>query len=493
MNKILISALTGVCLALTVCSARAQVLNEGIHINNTGTHIEDENLRIDLEIEATGLHLQCDGQLIVELAIENDERRLVLPVVVYSGTLRYRYERRRGTLSDGYHVAPYHIYKGVRKNRSYQLRYQLTVPYYDWMKHAAITCRQYVHSCAGNRQTTNTILLADLTPTPVPAEPEEWAPNAQLFRHLVSFLVPEVEEVKTRASMLELRIGFPVNVTEVRPDFNNNRHELQRADSLVQGLQNNELIHINGVHIRGYASPEGKYAVNEKLARGRSEGFKQYLIQNYPANTYIRNAYTSWVPEDWEGFGRLVEADDYIQNRAEVLAIVNNRQIAPDTKDRLLQNIVWWSNNYKIILKEMYPKLRRIELKVDYTIAKIEDSKARELLYTHPHLLSLDEIYRVARYYEPGSRQYREVYEIAARQYPNDAITNNNAAAALLQEGNATAALPYLQKIGEHPSALINYGAYYYINGDKEKAEEYFNKAKEAGMEQAVHNLNSIK
>jgi len=84
------------------------------------------------------------------------------------------------------------------------------------------------------------------------------------------------------------------------------------------------------------------------------------------------------------------------------------------------------------------------------------------------------------------------VYEIAARQYPNDVIANTNAAAALLQEGNTEGALPYLEKTQSHDASLINYGAYHYIMGDLEQAVEYFTKAKAAGVAQAEHNLKLV-
>jgi len=453
--------------------------------------MDNQTLDVSFTLDASGLDVGCNGQVKLEFVIEADEFQVILPEVIYSGTERYRYDQRRYALFGYYHTEPYHTYKGVNRKQAYALDYYVSVPYQSWMEHASITCNEYVHDCTGTYQVSDSLLVADLNPAPVYVEPEVWAPDKTLFAELVSFLVPDVEEVKNRASMLSLHIGFPVNVTEVRPDFNNNSHELMRADSLVQSLQSNDIIDINSVSICGYASPEGRYDVNDRLAMGRSRNFKEYLVGKYPDNTYIRNAFISWIAEDWEGFGKMVEQSD-IPAKQEVLAIVNDAAVAPDTKDKMLQNLIWWSNNYKIILKEMYPKLRRIELRVDYTVRKLNDNEARELLYTHPDLLSLDEIYRVARYYEPGSRQYREVYEIAARQHPDDVVANSNAAAALLQENNPEAALSYLEKIKGQDASLVNYGAYWYIKGDLEKASAYFNQAKEAGIEQGTWNLRLI-
>ncbi len=486
MKKILYTLLL-LCLCV---NTKAQQADKGISVRNFTTNLTGETLDIDFDLIARGLRIKSCGQLVLEFAVENSDRRLVMPAVVYSGRQRYHYEQRRALLSDGYHAEPYHIYKKVRKNKAYKLDYHLSVPYYSWMEHAGITFREYTHDCSGDRVSGRGVLLFDLNPAPVYVEPEIWKPDPSLLPNLVSFLVPEVEEVKARASMISLNIGFPVNVTEVRPSFGNNAYELSRADSLIIALeQRSELLDIRGVSICGYASPEGAYAVNEKLARGRSESFKQYLVNNYHNNPYIRNAQTSWVAEDWEGVGRLVEANNTITQKQDVLAIIYDNTIAPDRKDVMLQLVQWWSYNYKIILKDIYPKLRRIVLRVDYTVHKLDDSKARELLYTNPDMLSLDEIYRVARYYEPGSRQYREVYEIAAKQYPNDVIANNNAAAALLQEGNAAEALPYLEKTKGSNISLINYGAYWYLMEDLDKAIEYFNRAKAAGIAQGEHNL----
>ena len=491
---------------LVAClTVAAQETWKGLSVERFRTEITGETLDIDFNLKASGLDVDCDGQLIVEFAVESDYQRLILPVVVYSGTTRYHYERRREALSVDYHTQPYHIYKiykGVKKNQTYELAYKLSVPYQGWMEHAGITYRKYVHDCSGDNLSESGVLATNLNPAPVVVEPvyvepvyverEIWRPNPALFAHLVGFLTPEVEEVKARASMLELRIGFPVNVTDIRPEFGNNFYELFRADSLVRMLQSNDLIDIRGVLVRGYASPEGSYDANERLARGRSEGFKRYLVGNYPANQYIRNAHTSWVAEDWEGLERLVEAHYGISRKQDVLAIIRNRVLSPDDKDQRLKGIQMWSDNYGILLRELYPQLRRIELTVDYTIRNLTDAQAREQLYTNPSMLSLDEMLRVARFYEPGSNQYREVYEIAARQFPNNVVANNNAAAALLQEGNARAALPYLEKTRGEGMSLLNYGAYWYIMGDLDRATEYFTRAKEAGIRQAEHNLRLV-
>ena len=118
MSKITISALMLACLVMNLHAAKAQGTGEGISINNLKTAVTSEMLDISFIVEASGLDLNGNGQLKLEFAVENDDRRLILPSVVYAGKLRYRYERRREELSGAYHVEPYKVYRGVKENET---------------------------------------------------------------------------------------------------------------------------------------------------------------------------------------------------------------------------------------------------------------------------------------------------------------------------------------------------------------------------------------
>lgn len=102
-------------------------------------------------------------------------------------------------------------------------------------------------------------------------------------------------------------------------------------------------------------------------------------------------------------------------------------------------------------------------------------------------------MYRAAASFDPGSPDYLKIYETAVREYPDDRIANNNAAAALLAEGETGKAKAYLEKGEENdPAAYLNLGTYYYIEGDLSKAEHYFRLAQQAGVQQAEQNLRLL-
>ena len=59
----------------------------------------------------------------------------------------------------------------------------------------------------------------------------------------------------------------------------------------------------------------------------------------------------------------------------------------------------------------------------------------------------------VAQTYEPGSKDFNDVMRTAVRVFPNNPTANLNAAIALLNEGKADAAKPYLDKAGTSKAA----------------------------------------
>ena len=72
----------------------------------------------------------------------------------------------------------------------------------------------------------------------------------------------------------------------------------------------------------------------------------------------------------------------------------------------------------------------------------------------------------MARYYRPGTEQYREVYEIAAFHFPDDVVANVNAASAVMLTGDLTSAWDYLRKVEADPRAWNNLGVLTLMEGD---------------------------
>lgn len=366
----------------------------GLAITNRQSRLSVDDLVIDLDITAQGLPVRCNGRMVVELAVETPAQRFLLPTVVYSGGIRAIYEERRRALFDGYSPEPYHTYDRMRKREVYELNYKLDIPSQAWMEGAALTWRKYEHDCSGDRLVEQGVVIerlngvarpvyvAELPPQEIVAEPApeiviEPAPEPVVelpepdVTPIVIEAVPEeiLRNENIRTAVLSLPIMYPVDDSEVLPWYGDNRTQLARIDSLFSALLDREHNHaqIEWIDICGYASPEGGYAHNKRLARDRSEGFKRYLcMQDYPCEEAMDKASVNYVAEDWQGLERLVEQGYIIQKEA-ALAIIRNQRMPYDRREEALKRIEPWSYVYRVLLEEMFPRLRRIELTIYYT------------------------------------------------------------------------------------------------------------------------------
>ena len=144
------------------------------------------------------------------------------------------------------------------------------------------------------------------------------------------------------------------------------------------------------------------------------------------------------------------------------------------------------------MLQHIYPSLRHSDYTIAYTVRAFDVQEAKRLLYTRPQLLSLDEMFRIAATYEIGSLEFKEVFDIAVRLFPDDETANLNAALIAVSEQNFPRAERYLEKAGDTPEAIHAHGVFYMMTGQYEKAEEFLVRAKEAGITQANENLKQL-
>ena len=101
-------------------------------------------------------------------------------------------------------------------------------------------------------------------------------------------------------------------------------------------------------------------------------------------------------------------------------------------------------------------------------------------------------MYRVAGMYQPGTKEYKEVYEIAANTYPEDVTANINAASANIISGDFKKAASYMDKVKDDSRAFNNLGVLAWLSGNTEAAKEWFQKAASVEPEKANANLEKM-
>jgi tetratricopeptide (TPR) repeat protein len=147
---------------------------------------------------------------------------------------------------------------------------------------------------------------------------------------------------------------------------------------------------------------------------------------------------------------------------------------------------------YRTLLENYYPPLRRTDYTIAYNVRAFSVEEAKEVIRTNPKLLSLNEMYLVAQTYPENSKEFKEVFDIATRLYPNEPIAILNSAAADIEGGNHQAAIDRLNRIENDPRSWNNLGVGHARMSNPAKAKEYFEKAAARGDADAKANLEEL-
>lgn len=132
-------------------------------------------------------------------------------------------------------------------------------------------------------------------------------------------------------------LDFPVNRTGIYPDYRKNPRELAAIRATIDSVRQNPYASIAEVSIKGYASPEGSYANNERLAKGRAEALLNYIRSLYDFGDARMTV--DYEPEDWKGLERAVAEGDLADKEA-LLAIIRDPAITdPDRRDARLKTV----------------------------------------------------------------------------------------------------------------------------------------------------------
>ena len=320
-------------------------------------------------------------------------------------------------------------------------------------------------------------------------EGQPWeAPTFDPTEEIV-FEVPTANVVKERAASGRANVEFPVNQTVLLPDFRNNADELAKVAKTIDSVKNDPDITITAIYLKGFASPEGSYANNTRLAEGRTEALRQWIQQRYqlPSNLL----HTSYEPEDWEGLVAALEADPDFPNREGLLEIINDPRYEPDARDYKMR--ITYPDAYKRMLNEIYPSLRHTDYRVEYIIRSYSTAEeVMTVIEQDPTKLTAAEYFLAAQSLDPESERYEELIMMAAKYDPSSEAANLNAASISLKHGDLPAADSYLAHAGKSPAAEYTRGLLAVEADDLRAAEQHLRNALNQGYEPAGAVLEKV-
>ena len=430
----------GFLLAFAGTAQAQEGLKGRITVNDVSLSVAGDSLRVQMDMDFSALHLPANRSVSLLPSLRMDTAIVRLPGVDVMGRRQYiQWQRNTGRSAMTQVIRRYN-------GTTQHLHYQTAVPIAERPGLVQVYLDEDSCGCLREVLADRNRLLAEQDFTPAVFTP-----------HFV-YVSPQAETRKTRHEKGAAYVDFPVNKTDIRPDYRGNRSELAKIENTINRIKGDADVSINNITIKGYASPEGSYANNSRLAEARTRSLVDYLKKEYPLDAALL---------------------DLIDSGLEA-----------DAKERRLRTE--YPEAYRTLLRDCFPALRRSDYVVAYTVRGFDVEEARKLIWKEPQKLSLQEMYAVAQTYGTGSKEYNEVFETAVRLFPDDEAANLNAANSAMQRNELDRAENYLKRAGDSGEALVARGILAYMKNDLEKAESYFRQAQQRGVKEADSNLDSL-
>jgi hypothetical protein len=268
--------------------------------------------------------------------------------------------------------------------------------------------------------------------TPVVIPPPVYEPEL-----CASFITPEVEAVGVCNESSRACLDFARGSAKIVCGFRDNAAELQRIHSVIENVIDDPAAAITGITITGYASPDGTYADNLVLSKRRAQALKNHLCAFHGLPQELVTA--QGAGEDWAGLDSLVYTSSIVEKFC-VLEIMRGTGIFEGREVRLMELAA--GAPYRQMKADLFPLLRRVEFRIDYTVAQ---------------------------------------------SFPDCDAANVNAAAEALGKKDVDAAARHLSLVEEQSAEYWNnVGVLAWLQGDKAAAAEAFAKAGTAGASNAA-------
>lgn len=295
------------------------------------------------------------------------------------------------------------------------------------------------------------------------------------------------------AQKQEANIKFLINQATLRASELKSVSVKDLGKILKEINDNNETRALTNIEVSAYASPDGKYSFNEKLAEKRQNVSSNYLKKELKKIKMEADVDTKFTAEDWEGFQELVSKSN-LQDKEVILRVLSMYQ-DPEEREQQISNM---SEVYTDIKRSILPELRRARLIVNYEIIGRSDAQILEQFAADPSKLSVEEMVYGANKLVKDDATRQKWNEAIAKQYPSDYRALNNMAQQAISKGDMAAAQNYLKQaanVNKNASEVnTNLALMALKSGDVAKAETYLSKGTGSDtFKEVMGNLNIAK
>ncbi|MBQ8155712.1 MAG: tetratricopeptide repeat protein [Prevotella sp.] len=287
----------------------------------------------------------------------------------------------------------------------------------------------------------------------------------------------------------EANIKFLIQQATLRKSELKNNSVQEFVKMLQKINADREGLNLDNVEVSAYASPDGGFSINDKLAAERQKVSEKYVSDELKKIKLDANVDAKYTAQDWDGFQELVKASD-IQDKDVILRVLSMYK-DPEEREQQIKNI---SSAFRELADGILPQLRRARLTINYETVGRSDEQILQQINNDATELSVEELLYGAALKEDLNDK-EKIYDLTTKIYQNDPRAYNNLATIQYARGNYDAARQYIQKAqslsSDLPEAQANLGMLALKAGDLKTAEQYIAAATGAnGLGEVLGNLH---
>ena len=297
---------------------------------------------------------------------------------------------------------------------------------------------------------------------------------------------------RVKAKKQEANIKFLINQANLRKSELKNNSVGEFVKLLKEINKDREGLNLQNVEIQAYASPEGGFKFNDKLANKRQDVSEKYVRKEMKSAGVEGNLDAHYTAQDWEGFQQLVQASD-IQDKDVILRVLSMYK-DPQEREQQIRNM---SEGFRELADAILPELRRARLTIHYETIGRNDEQIKAQYNEDAAKLSADELLYYATLEEDAAKK-EEIYAKTAQLYTDDYRPLNNQAVMAFNRGDEAKAKELLAqaitKSNNAAEANATLGLIALKNGNVAEAENLIAKAADANaLNEALGNLSIAK
>lgn len=354
---------------LAVTTLEAQVAGGRIQINDLRIEDLGETAKVSFTAVVAPKAAKRDHSVVFIPVIANDGYRQSLsPVVVQGKGSRIARERREWVARQ---TADYE--NAIYTKNGQTVSVTTTVPFQKWMLGSDLIFESVEGGCCTYDKLSD-VLFAENIITRVEPEPvvvdeptPVWVPVtvADSLSTAFTFVVPSSEFDENEPFKIydderenSLVIYYRVSKHDIDASYMDNKLTLSNLTAAINMIMESSDSRVEKIVVAGFASPEGSFEFNDRLAFERAVAVKKHLMKTTGAKDNQIMVFNGSV--DWRGLRAMV-AKSNLPEKKQVLSIIDNTPVWDSRRNVGRRGELMRFNNgktYRYLLNEYFPYLR---------------------------------------------------------------------------------------------------------------------------------------